>query len=72
MLKALSEIGMSAVARQAEFANGFVHPARLLVTNADHFGSWMVLGELEQVAHVEVVKIDAGNPPCALCFHGAK
>ena len=61
-------VGEGAFAGEAEFAHGFLHARGLLVGDADDLGVRMFVGVAEQVAHVEVVEVDAGDFP-NLSFH---
>ena len=56
------------IAGEAKLADGFLHAGGLLVRDANDLGVGMFVGVAEQVAHVEVVEVDAGDFP-GLAFH---
>ena len=49
------------VIRDPKPVDGVLHPRGLIVTQADDFDARMFRRHLEQIFHVEVVKVNAGN-----------
>src|SRR5207249_3086794 len=58
----------AALARNAKLADRLLHPRGLLVADAHQLHAWMPRRHPQQVAHVEMIKIDPGNFP-GRAFH---
>ena len=54
----------------AEFLDGVVHAFGFFVADADKLGVGVLGGHAEEVAHVEVVEVDACDAPDPFCHRG--
>lgn len=64
--EAVGVVSEDAVARDSKFSDDVLHPSGLGVANAHEFGFGMSGRHPEQVAHMEVVEIEASDAPLAV------
>ncbi len=60
---AIVVVGEDAVAWDLEVADGVLHSEGLDVTDSDEFRARMISDRTEEVAHVKMIKVDAGDAP---------
>ena len=68
-LEASAVIGEAPFTRDVQLANGFLHPAGFFITDAHKLRARMHHGHPQEIAHVKMVEVNAGNFPDFL-FHG--
>src|SRR5438094_5230916 len=62
-LQTCAVIGTASVARDTELADRLLHPRGFLVADTDNLAVRMFGGHSQQVAHVKVIEVDAGDAP---------
>jgi hypothetical protein len=65
LLHALPHIGKDAIGWDAEIANSFLHSRGLLIANGNEFRIRMLVNHAEEIPHVEVIEVNAGDASLA-------
>ena len=71
LFQTLAVIGVALPPRDAQLADGLFHPFGVLVTDADDLDLRMLAGHAQQVAHVEMIEVNAGDFP-GFALHAAR
>jgi hypothetical protein len=61
LLQASGVVRENAIRREPKFADCLLHPSRLLIANTCDFRIRMLRGHAQQIAYVEVIKIDSDD-----------